>query len=124
VNNFFNKNIHNACVDIAAVVECNTDTNTVEETNACETPQTCPPQPRSTIKCHWGWKSPIYDDPELAKLMYIIKIITTIIILIVIVWMSRKRWYNERTGEIDTWSILGIAVLTVILTNLVFCFIF
>ena len=72
----------------------------------------------------WRWNSKLDAYPELAALLYVVRVVFTILILVVIVWMSKKCWYNEHTGEIDAWSILGIALLTVILTNIVFTLVF
>lgn len=38
--------------------------------------------------------------------------------------MSRKCWWNEHTGEIDIWIILGIAVVTIIVSDIVFSLVF
>lgn len=74
------------------------------------------------MSAQYGYvRSGILDDhPELVGFIYVIRIIFTIFVLVVVVWLSIDRWYNKDTGEIDTWSILGIAVVTVFFTNLTF----
>jgi hypothetical protein len=69
-------------------------------------------------------KEYLEEHPELVGLMYILKVFITIIALVVIVWLSRNTWYKPDTGEIDAWALIGISLVTVFLSNIVFTIVF
>lgn len=61
----------------------------------------------------------LYQHPDIAAMMHILRVFVTLVVLVIIIWLSRKSWYDEETGDINTWSLLGIVLVTVFLTSLV-----